>query len=61
MWTWLENTFQNWHSEFLQMLVTVVLTTFLVHRHSHESADDQDEIKAQVEYLVALAEERKGA
>ena len=32
-------TFENWQSEFLQVFIFIVLTTFLVHRHSHESPD----------------------
>lgn len=35
-------TFENWESEFLQLFAMVVLTSFLIHRGSHESKD-QDE------------------
>jgi hypothetical protein len=38
-WSWAQATFENWQSEFLQVFVFVVLTTFLVHRRSHESPD----------------------
>ena len=38
-WRWGQATFENWQSEFLQVFVFVVLTTFLVHRKSHESPD----------------------
>jgi hypothetical protein len=38
------STLENWQSEFLQLLSFVVLTTFLLHRHSHESRDGQDEM-----------------
>ncbi|MFN2419571.1 MAG: DUF6766 family protein [Candidatus Limnocylindria bacterium] len=37
VWRWGQATFENWQSEFLQVFVFVVLTTFLVHRKSHES------------------------
>jgi hypothetical protein len=48
IWSWLESTFENWQSEFLQLFTFVVLTTFLIHRKSHESRDDQDETQRQV-------------
>jgi hypothetical protein len=67
VWRWGEATFENWQSEFLQLLSFVVLTSFLVHRGSHESKDSSeamqqslDRIEARlgrVEALVA-AEER---
>ncbi len=53
IWTWLESTFENWQSEFLQLFTMVVLTAFLIHRHSHESRDEQDQMKAQVEEILA--------
>jgi len=55
-----QSTFENWQSEFLQVFVFVVLTTFLVHRKSHESPDtDYDtesalrRIEAKVDGLTA--------
>jgi hypothetical protein len=36
---------ENWQSEFLQLLTFVVLTTFLIHRNSHESRDSDDEMQ----------------
>jgi hypothetical protein len=39
VWHWGEAVFENWQSEFLQVFVFIVLTTILVHRHSHESPD----------------------
>jgi len=59
VWTWLENTFQNWQSEFLQILVLVLLTTFLIHRHGQQSSDSQDVIKAQVEEIRAMLREQQ--
>jgi surface polysaccharide O-acyltransferase-like enzyme len=58
IWNWLENTFQNWQSEFLQMLGTVILTTFLIHRHSQQSADEMDLMNAKIDQLLAMAEEQ---
>lgn len=52
IWTWLESTFENWQSEFVQLFTMVVLTTFLIHRHSHESRDSQDRMQAQIEEIL---------
>jgi len=41
-----ERTFQNWQSEFLEVLLLIVLTASLVHKGSHESKDGEDEMKA---------------
>jgi surface polysaccharide O-acyltransferase-like enzyme len=60
IWMWLENTFQNWQSEFLQMLATVVLTTFLIHRHSQQSADEMDVMNAKIDHIEALLEDQFG-
>ena len=45
-WDWAQATFENWQSEFLQLFTFVVLTTFLVHRKSHESKDSDEEMQA---------------
>jgi hypothetical protein len=45
----LSSTFENWQSEFLQLLTFVVLTAFLIHRGSHESKDGDEELKAMIE------------
>lgn len=52
----LSATFENWQSEFLQLFTFVVLTTFLIHKGSHESKDSDEEMKAQltkIEKLIA--------
>jgi hypothetical protein len=41
-----EWTFQNWQSEFLEVLVLIVATAYLVHKGSHESKDGEDEMRA---------------
>jgi Domain of unknown function (DUF6766) len=51
LWTWGQATFENWQSEFLQLLTFVTLTTFLIHRNSPESRDGDDEMKAQLERI----------
>src|ERR687891_859689 len=53
IWPWLTSTFENWQSEFLQLFTFVVLTVFLIHRHSHESKDEQEKMAAQIEELLA--------
>ena len=52
-WEWGQATFENWQSEFLQVFVFVVLTTFLVHRHSHESPDTDYDTEAALRRLEA--------
>ncbi|MDQ2689722.1 MAG: hypothetical protein M3Y29_05560 [Chloroflexota bacterium] len=44
-WEWMQATFENWQSEFLQLFTMVVLTAFLIHKASHESRDGQEEMK----------------
>jgi len=41
-----EWTFQNWQSEFLEVLLLIVLTASLIHKGSHESKDGEDEMRA---------------
>src|SRR3954452_1397878 len=45
IWYWGEWTLQNWQSEFLELGVIVVLSSFLIHKGSAESKDSDDEIK----------------
>ncbi|HEX5939911.1 MAG TPA: DUF6766 family protein [Dehalococcoidia bacterium] len=52
-WSWGQATFENWQSEFLQVFVFVVLTTFLVHRRSHESPDTDYDTEAALRRLEA--------
>jgi hypothetical protein len=58
-----EWTFQNWQSEFLEVLVLIVATAYLVHKGSHESKDGEEEIKASLERierrLDRMAKERE--
>ena len=46
VWTWSEATFENWQSEFLQLLAMVTLTSFLVFKGSAESKDSDEEMQA---------------
>lgn len=51
IWAWGLATFQNWQSEFLQLLTFVVLTAYLVHRGSHESKDGDERMQAQLDRI----------
>lgn len=46
-----EWTFQNWQSEFLEVLVLIVLTASLIHKGSHESKDGEDEMRATLDRI----------
>ena len=62
IWRWTEATFENWQSEFLQLFTFVVLTTFLIHRNSHESRDSNDEMHAAINRIEKkLGQLEKGA
>lgn len=43
VWPWLQATFENWQSEFLQLFTMAIFTAFLVHRGSTESRDSDEE------------------
>jgi hypothetical protein len=51
IWSWGLSTFENWQSEFLQLLTFVVLTSFLIHKGSHESKDTDEEMQAQLDRM----------
>jgi hypothetical protein len=57
IWVWGESTFENWQSEFLQVFVFIVLTTFLVHRKSHESPDTDYDTEAALRRIEAQVKE----
>jgi hypothetical protein len=48
VWTFLEQTLQNWQSEFLALAMLIVLTATLVHRGSKHSRDGNDEVHRRV-------------
>src|SRR4026207_1789125 len=63
IWSWGQSTFENWQSEFLQVFVFIVLTTFLVHRKSHESPDtdyDNEPPRRRIEAKLARLERELG-
>jgi hypothetical protein len=51
-------TFENWQSEFLQLLTFVVLTSFLIHAGSHESKYDQQKFEEETHASLARLGER---
>ena len=53
VWPWLQATMENWQSEFLQLFTFVVLTTYLIHRKSHESPDTDYETEASLRRIEA--------
>jgi hypothetical protein len=57
VWSWAQSTFENWQSEFLQVFIFIVLTTFLVHRKSHESPDTDFENEASLRRIEAKLDE----
>jgi hypothetical protein len=56
VWRWAEGTFENWQSEFLQLLSFVVLTSFLIHRGSHESKDSSEAVQRSLDRIEARLE-----
>jgi hypothetical protein len=59
VWTWAASTFENWQSEFLQLLTFVVLTTYLIHRGSHESKDSDARMQQALERIERRLDERE--
>lgn len=56
-------TFENWQSEFLQLFSMVVLTSFLIHRGSHESKDQDEKVDqtlARIERRLERIEQAQG-
>lgn len=47
-WYFGQSTLENWESEFLQLFSFVVLTSFLIHKGSHESKDGQEKFEREV-------------
>jgi hypothetical protein len=64
VWTFLEQTLQNWQSEFLALGTIVVLTSLLIHIGSKHSRDGNDEVQRRVQSIQrrvsALAAAQEG-
>ena len=54
---WGEWTFQNWQSEFLEVVVLIVASSYLIHKGSAESKDSDDEMKAMLERIEKRLDE----
>jgi hypothetical protein len=52
-----QSTFENWQSEFLQVLTFVVMTTYLIFRGSHESRDNDDDVAQQLHRIERRLDE----
>ena len=59
IWAWGAATFENCQSEFLQLLTFVVLTTYLIHRGSHESKDSDEQMQRQLDRIEQRLRELK--
>ena len=55
-----EWTFQNWQSEFLEVLLLIVLTKYFLHRGSPESRDSSDEMMAAIERIEKKVDKLDG-
>jgi hypothetical protein len=60
-WPWMQATFENWQSEFLQLFTMAVLTAFLIHEGSTESKDGDDELLLQITAMRAELREMQEA
>ncbi len=52
-------TFENWQSEFLQLFTFVVLTTYLIHKGSHESKDTDEQMQQSLSRIENLLKKGK--
>ncbi len=52
VWMWLQATFENWQSEFLQLFAMVVLTAYFIFKGSPESRDSDEEQRAKLDHLI---------
>ena len=53
----MSSTLENWQSEFLQLLTFVVLTSFLIHRGSHESKDSDERLEKRMNEIARKVDE----
>jgi hypothetical protein len=51
-WSWGEATFENWQSEFLQLLTFVLLSTYLIHKGSPQSKDGSERMERKLDALL---------
>jgi len=64
-WVFGEQTFQNWQSEWLAVVVLIVLAVRFIHRGSPESRDGNDQMALMIDDVErrvdALLEQRAGS
>lgn len=60
VWTLLEQTTQNWQSEFLALATLVALTAVLIHRGSKHSRDGNDEAEQRIKAIQRRVEALAG-
>jgi len=64
-WTFLEQTMQNWQSEFLALAALVALSAVLIHRNSSNSRDGPDELQQRIQdverRVTRLSKAQRGA
>jgi hypothetical protein len=60
LWSWARSTFENWQSEFLQLLTFVVLTAYLIHKGSHESKDTDEAMQRQLDRIESAVKAMGG-
>ena len=60
-WMFLEQTMQNWQSEFLALAVLIALSAKLLHRGSKHSRDGTDEAKAKMVSIQARVDRLVGS
>ncbi len=49
--SFLASVFENWQSEFLQLVTFVILATYFIHRGSPQSRDGDDEMAADIKAI----------
>ena len=59
VWDWLDSSFENIMSEFLQLAVFVVLTTVLIFEGSAESKDGDERLEAKVDAILKRLDEQE--
>jgi hypothetical protein len=53
-----QSTLENWQSEFLQLLTFVMLTSFLIHKGSHESKDSDERMEQKIDKILKVVERK---
>lgn len=59
-WVALRTTMENWQSEFFQVLVFVVLSTYLIFKNSPQSRDGDDQMQQMVVEILRQIREMLG-